>query len=426
MDTSDALALERGTSDRPQAVWAAIERLRRSPILAMSLGSKELFHSNFLAWFAQTFKESADDVFGEWAERDVGRSNPRPSTTVPSEEAAVDLEPAASVVAERETRHLDLIIRMPGREPLVIENKFFSIPTATQLTHYDKVVERHFPGQKVAKLLLTPRLETLARGWKKATYPELANKLRGVVHAVRQAEDGCFLAEIIRRYVELLDDLSVLIDEFGSVRKSESLEISNRTERDSLNRLRLLDGLTKFRASAVALQIKSRLTQMGGPAAGMSIESGLTRKQALLQALVPVHAGPSRGDRIGWQYQGGQFRIVVVAPGHRDRMSAETYVLSRYGSWLSDNALGIFTQVVPSGGHDFRKFRVTGGQRSRGPVAEAGDLTLHGYGTEFVYRPIVGSPLTADDVVRLGVRFTEEAASEVSGFVADAPAAGGR
>ena len=74
----------------------------QEPLFHMSLGLKELFHSNYLAWFADYFPESAAAVFHPWAvpmiEAQAGRS-------------------------EREPAHLDLVLHLPGLAPIAVDDR---------------------------------------------------------------------------------------------------------------------------------------------------------------------------------------------------------------------------------------------------------------------------------------------------------------
>ena len=81
--------------------------LEKEPLFHMSLVSKEMFHSNFLAWFADYFPKHAAAVFRLW--------------TVPMVEAQADR-------SEREPAHLDLVLHLPGLAPIAVENKVFSVP----------------------------------------------------------------------------------------------------------------------------------------------------------------------------------------------------------------------------------------------------------------------------------------------------------
>ncbi len=94
---------------------AACKELQDDALHNVSLGSKELFHSNFLAWFAQGYPQAAAEVFAEWVE--PGDPGPRPTV-------------------ERERAHLDLVLRLPRLRLIVVENKVWSLPDDTQLARY--------------------------------------------------------------------------------------------------------------------------------------------------------------------------------------------------------------------------------------------------------------------------------------------------
>ena len=77
----------------PDELSALARLICDSPIFAMSLGSKELFHSNILAWFISRHPAVAEAICG---------------TTAPT--------------VEREKKNTDLLITGDEYIPLVIEN----------------------------------------------------------------------------------------------------------------------------------------------------------------------------------------------------------------------------------------------------------------------------------------------------------------
>ena len=94
----------------------------KSPMFQLSLGSKELFHSNFLFWIwqvspemfryliQQLFEKSGCPVdFSEWGER---------------------------FEVKRESNNYDLCVLADNSVKLVIENKVKSIPNKEQLDGY--------------------------------------------------------------------------------------------------------------------------------------------------------------------------------------------------------------------------------------------------------------------------------------------------
>lgn len=94
----------------------SIESLKNSPIFAMSLSSKELFHSNFWTWLMEQDSEFIKCFF-------------------PSD----DLSGENGIRILREKEHMDIQIQIGrGRaiRKYVIENKFKSIPTENQLREY--------------------------------------------------------------------------------------------------------------------------------------------------------------------------------------------------------------------------------------------------------------------------------------------------
>src|SRR6478609_4894900 len=108
-----------GTNDAAQRVARLCDLLDAEPLFHASLGSKELFHSNLIAWFVDSHPARASQAFASWSR--------------PSNESL-----AAST--ERERHHLDLVIHLAGTAPLVVENKVFSPPRDEQLAEYAEAV----------------------------------------------------------------------------------------------------------------------------------------------------------------------------------------------------------------------------------------------------------------------------------------------
>ena len=95
-------------SNRVEALCAALDA---EPLYHASLGSKELFHSNLIAWFVDHHPDAAREVFESWSRSEPG---------------------TLGAPTDRERRHLDLVIRLQDLAPLVIENKVFSPPRDKQ------------------------------------------------------------------------------------------------------------------------------------------------------------------------------------------------------------------------------------------------------------------------------------------------------
>lgn len=69
--TEDQQCLDRPVAVEVEQLAAALDG---NPVFHMSLGSKELFHSNFLWWLARAHPETARAVFGPWTEEDPAQA----------------------------------------------------------------------------------------------------------------------------------------------------------------------------------------------------------------------------------------------------------------------------------------------------------------------------------------------------------------
>ena len=94
-------------------------KLKNSPIYNLSLSSKELFHSNFLAWLGNNLTTKC--YFAQVLNK-----------LVPGLNLKID----GNWIVEREDKHFDLCIKEEGQYLLVIENKVKSIPDKKQLDNY--------------------------------------------------------------------------------------------------------------------------------------------------------------------------------------------------------------------------------------------------------------------------------------------------
>lgn len=98
-----------------------INELKHSPVFNMSLGSKELFHSNFIGWAIESGLVDAAGFLNKLCPNVVD------GATKLREEGV-----------EREKDKLDLRIWFENGQNVVIENKVKSLPDKEQLQKYSK------------------------------------------------------------------------------------------------------------------------------------------------------------------------------------------------------------------------------------------------------------------------------------------------
>src|ERR1700760_5161094 len=107
-------------------VAAVVAELASDPMFAASQSSKELFHSNMLAWYLQRWPQARSELARAW--------------NLPLD------HPDDQVVIGREEHHLDLVMKAAGRLVLVVENKVFALPDETQLARYTAAIRQEMPG----------------------------------------------------------------------------------------------------------------------------------------------------------------------------------------------------------------------------------------------------------------------------------------
>ena len=257
--------------------------LNTEPLARIMYGQRELFHSNFLAWFFDTLPELADSVF-----RDLATDDPLNDTTARH--------------VERERENLDLVLRWPGSAPLVIENKVFSLPDRTQLEEY-RVKTARWKGAPAQHILLSmsPPKEPV-HGWTYLSYQELAERIDLALGDI----DGksSYEVETLVRYSRVVRLLSALLDTtvVRSMHEHAWLDGSQLAEIDSPQ---TRTALQKLRARRVQGWIADECPGVGWMEASISHSQPLVGwRRHVRVAGVEIEAG--------WQYQEGQFRLCVV------------------------------------------------------------------------------------------------------------------
>ena len=142
-----------------------IENLKKSPLFNLSLTNKELFHSNFIAWFGSLYPELFIELM---------------STLLGDDKWAKGLDPK-NIDIRREFKNFDISVfddSKSAKPRLIVENKVKSVPTHEQLLEYQEKVAN---DKNVALLLLTmnEQLHTATSkenktSWKLANYTDLS------------------------------------------------------------------------------------------------------------------------------------------------------------------------------------------------------------------------------------------------------------
>ncbi|MEQ3553905.1 hypothetical protein WIS52_25810 [Pseudonocardia nematodicida] len=265
-------------------------RLDAEPLYHASRGSKELFHSDILAWFVRTMPQCAVEVFGPWLVESDGRSEVR---------------------VRREHLNLDLVIELPGFAPLVIENKAFALPDEAQLAAYARGPVARLGAAAPSLVLLslqdpgwgTGSAELGGRSWRWVSYGELGTRLDAALAEADQAFDQ----QVARHEAEFLQLLHRIMTRLTIRDDSEPFALSG-SLLNELRRAGLADAVGKARAHQVMRRIHAALLRRGVRAPARELEVGFTRGRPLLSGFWEAAAGVW----VGWQYQDRQWRLAMI------------------------------------------------------------------------------------------------------------------
>lgn len=364
-------------ADAGQSCEAAsiCEALRSEPLLYLSLHSKELFHSNFLAWLCEAHPVAATHAFAHW----------------------VPLRDGTEVVSvQRERSHLDLTVKLPGLAPFVIENKVFSPPDEQQLDNYAAGPLGGLVDPTLLLLSLGPpawdegayRTPT-GQQWRYLSYLELADAL----DRARSYIGDAFEVDLVAHYCKFIRSLHRLTAVTGHVGEDDPIVTPEPTA-SLLRDIRLHDAIGKLRARVAIAAAKSFTAPR--------IPDHHTRWEALFsnsRPLVAAFLDRGDGDWLGWQYQHDQWRVAVITNRHsgknadqRSRRHAD--VAERYASWFDFSAIptliGRAVDAIP-------------------PTESRGEY--NGYNPNFVYRYRKLDGLTRRELMRLSHHYLTAAAA---------------
>lgn len=310
----------KGDNDIDEALYNAggimteFDDLKHSPIANISLASKELFHSSFLAWVFNTYPTTINAVLSS-AGLDESLSG-------------------ESVEVTREERNLDLVARIGDRRVLIIENKLKSLPYQEQLNQYEKIakkVEPSWESREFVLLTLTPddcdRIRPPIGPWRCIDYGTLSNTL---LEQMPSEADPYHLA-IVRDYETFVRGLvRVASDESRHIWNSSGSSLNEGTDGEWLRSHKLNDLFGKRQGHKVAAKVhdalarrfESRVKWQRPPKhlqpSKISVYSGFSNSQPLVGIFCALDELACPDDDIpvgiGFQVQGEQFRSYIEWP----------------------------------------------------------------------------------------------------------------
>ncbi|GEM_PF-4069613 len=186
-----------------EAIVSAVLRLEKSPLFNLSMGGKELFHSDFLYWLCKSHPEEVIPIFA------------RRMHTSPDMPTQCDIN--------REKKHYDLKFTFTDKNVLIVENKVKSIPTEKQLWGYSKPYNKMPEYSFLLLSLVKPAFAPITDGkiqlsglgeeqdqhgaiWAVMDYEELAKELKSILPTVEK--NDLYHGRLLSDYVEFISLLN--------------------------------------------------------------------------------------------------------------------------------------------------------------------------------------------------------------------------
>ena len=312
-----------------------IKNLNKSTLFRLSLGSKELFHSNFIAWVAENSLAFNQAIF-EFL--DLRECCIKPTTI------------------NREKEHIDLWIEYKIEAKtinVIIENKVKSLPYRSQLDSY---AEKQEPTQKSKKNGLSDTIDnhyillSLYKpsfvddndcykspfgNWKYLSYTQLAEIIKKHKEIIaRDFEDSLYAALIIDDYIKFIQTLNRLGEYIHSSAENKQFYLSHSNQDWKMfYGIRMGDFYDKLRYAILAEHLYDELvnkqgyhnvimgvnpgtcqyTELGDFQNAIYINTGMSRSNGLVDVkmiLDPKDVIQSR-KVVGIQIQDGQLRRLV-------------------------------------------------------------------------------------------------------------------
>ncbi len=296
------------------------EKIEKSPMFQLSLGSKELFHTNFLYWL--------------W------KAEPNAFWIIMSK-FGIKTDDKGSLVVKREWEHLDLSIvhetvkKKKGKDVkivdnivAVIENKVKSIPRIKQLKNYNREIEKVNKDNECKKILLAlidPGFDHNEEGWSCVTYEEYRGSIKECLKIIENDYDRCiiedynnmidtlisFKDEWLRedfssmKYMDIIEDSSVKDDEVFSVDDYIDLRINDLRHKIIFSKMfSSLEVNLKKHNPETEIETVTDIFEKNIP---LTIGYGMTNATGLIEAKVKINAD----YLLGIQVQGYQYRHFI-------------------------------------------------------------------------------------------------------------------
>ena len=295
-------------------------KIEVSPMFQLSLGSKELFHTNFLYWLWKAEPIAFWIIMSKFG----FKTDDKGSLAVKREWEHLDLSIVHETVKKKRGKDVKIVDNIVA----VIENKVKSIPRIKQLDNYNKEIEKVNKDNECKKILLAlidPGFDHNKEGWSCVTYEEYRGSIKECLKIIENDYDRCiiedynnmidtlisFKDEWLRedfssmKYMDIIEDSSVKDDEFFSVDDYIDLRINDLRHKIIFSKMfsSLEVNLNKHNPET-EIETVTDIFEKNIP---LTIGYGMTNATGLIEAKVKINAD----YLLGIQVQGYQYRHFI-------------------------------------------------------------------------------------------------------------------
>lgn len=316
-----------------------IEELKNSPLYTMSLGSRELYHSNFWAWLMRKNPYMINVFFENLIE--VVEKGEKGFKIIAKGKCKENIDPLKLI--ERENANTDIKIQLDN-DVYIIENKIKTLPYREQLLKYQYqskgfqngcytgLVDPNFSEEEIEfECKKEIHKNTFQhKDWSFVSYSTISKRITAIMDQNDKGWFNCFEREIINKYCEDISNINTIISE-----KIPSNNVQEfKFEKDlALDNIRLEDVYQKLKADIFKKNLHEKLkNQIDSKINGyeLKIQSNFTRKTPLVE----VFYRKGKDDLIGIQLQGTQYRRCFSKWGGKD---LENTFNSLNGKWFCNS-----------------------------------------------------------------------------------------
>lgn len=214
-------------------VTETITELKKSPLFNLSLSSKELFHSNFIAWICENYQLEFGEIL---ANNFTDKFN------------FVDKK---IISVQRETRNYDLTIEF-NTTKIIVENKVKSVPERQQLIDYK--IKSNSNNIFVLLTIIEPSFEIKELEWELLTYRDLGKLLSQLHNKITDEYHKRIILDYIH-FINILSDLLIPL----SLSLKESYYDFYSNDFNLFKEIRLHDLYLKYKYTELVKEIKKYL-----------------------------------------------------------------------------------------------------------------------------------------------------------------------